>query len=60
MNKHRDKDQGSSIAIYVKDNHVIIEFTKPINWLAFNKAEAVRIAAGIIEKANSIKVIGHA
>ena len=43
---------GLKMAIFTKDENLIIEFGTPVHWLGMSKAEAIEFAEAIIKKAN--------
>ena len=51
--KLNENDEGGlQMAIFTKDENLIIEFGKPVHWLGMSKAEAKEFARAILKKAD--------
>ncbi len=51
--KLNDDDEGGlQMAIFTKDENLIIEFGTPVHWLGMSKAEAKEFARAILKKAD--------
>lgn len=54
--KIKSDDEGSlQFVIYIKDNHLMIDFGKPVAWLGLHKEEAVALGQRILDKTKEMK-----
>jgi len=57
--KLRGDDEGPlSILIGIRDNHIIMHFGKPVEWIGLHPGNAEEIGRNLIEKAKEIRQKG--
>ena len=49
-----DDQGGLKSALYIREGKLVLDFGKPLSWLAMTKAEAQTLAVGLFKKAEGL------